>query len=89
MVQWLVSDLGVMHQNGMGNSALTYVDVVSWAQVTRTDVRPWEARLLVKASRAYVIEFEAAKSNSAPEPNANKEHQRRMVAEQVRAMFRK
>ena len=88
IAEWLSSELAFASGGSMGLAPLTFGDVLSWSQLTKTDVEPWEVRALVLASRAYVAEFEAAKTEARSEPNAGSEMARRLVAERMRQAMR-
>lgn len=65
-----MSEVGISAPGSMGLVPITFGDVVSWAKATDTPVSPWEARIMVKASRAYVAEYEASKSQGRVAPNS-------------------
>ena len=43
--RWFL-DLHASRASGMGPTALQYLEIKAWSDLTRTEIRPWEARAL-------------------------------------------
>ena len=87
MANWMASELGPASSGGMGLLPLSFGDVVQWSQLTCTVVDPWESRAIIKASRAYVSEYEASKSPTRSAPNSDIVSNRAFIAKQMARVF--
>lgn len=49
-----LSDIGEAMKGASGLVAISWTELNSWAQVTKTDLSSWESRSMVRLSRIYV-----------------------------------
>ena len=66
-VTWLM-EAGPIAQTGEGRVALSWGDIDAWARMTRTRLRPWDARTLHSLSAVYLAELIEAESDDCPSP---------------------
>lgn len=67
LLTWLI-EIGLTEAAGMGVVPISWREIDAWANRTRIDLPPWEARLIRQLSSAYVAESKAAESESRPPP---------------------
>jgi hypothetical protein len=53
---------------GAGRAALSWREIEAWAERTKSELRPWDARLLRRLSKAYLAEIEDGQDEDAPPP---------------------
>ena len=61
-------ELGPVASGGMGPAPITYSDIKDYAEVTDTDLTPWDAHMLRHLSRVYVGQYNASKEINSPAP---------------------
>lgn len=67
LVDYLM-EVGPVIGSAMGASAINWQDLLAWEEKSCADTRPWEARLLISLSKAYLAELRAAEKPGAPMP---------------------
>lgn len=61
-------EIGLTESNGMGQSPLSWREIVAWQSATGTTLPPWEARLIRSLSTTYLAEGRRAEAETCPPP---------------------
>lgn len=81
-------ECGPALSGAMGAVPLTYGEIAAYQQAAGVDLTPWEARMLRRASLAYVSATRDAEAPDAPAPwVSNTEVRRERIAQGIRNVF--
>ncbi|MES2634008.1 MAG: hypothetical protein V4669_13625 [Pseudomonadota bacterium] len=61
-------EVGPLAGGGMGASAISHTEILSWSSLVGIVLQPWEARLLRRLSREYAGELHKAEKANCPPP---------------------
>lgn len=64
----LLNEVGPITNNGVGPSAISWLELESWKNSTGTDLSSWEVRTLYALSKKYAVEYHAATDPLRPAP---------------------
>lgn len=74
---------------GMGSGPVTHQEIESWMRTTRTNLYPWEVRLMRELSMAYVSQASKSDTFDAEPPYGSDVANRLMKAARVRESMRR
>ncbi len=61
-------EIGLCKSTGMGLVPVDWVDLLAWVNLTGTDLRPEEVRILHGLSSTYVMQANKSKEQNCPAP---------------------
>lgn len=67
LVEW-INELGFCSSNGMGATAISFLEMKAWSDLMGNDLNHWEAKVLRDMSSAFVSMQETAKKPDCEDP---------------------
>lgn len=87
----IANSIGLYLNSGYGPVPITWTEILSWSTLTKIEITPWEANLIMKLSRAFVSQFSISKNPACISPilevdEENLELKRKQISDAFKAM---
>ncbi len=64
----LAQSMGLYKNSGFGHEPISWSEMKAWSEITNTKITPWEAKVLMKLSIAFVYQMSISKNSSCISP---------------------
>lgn len=82
-----LQDVGPVMNGAMGAVPLSFSEIGSWADLTGTELQPWEAQMLRRLSLVYLAQSQRSTAHDCPSPWVAPVLDREAISARVSSFF--